>query len=106
MARCRVCGSRSPLTASSLGVCATCLRAAQPDLWLHLARFLAGLDPDIPHSLLAFHPQFYLQDLPITSRQHAGEALAAARAAGMARVRIGNVHLLGEPYGRVGHPAV
>lgn len=65
-----------------------------------LARFLAALGPDIPYSLLAFSPQFYLHDLPVTSQDHAEEALAAARAAGLTRVRIGNIHLLGEPYAR------
>jgi pyruvate formate lyase activating enzyme len=63
-----------------------------------IARFIADLDPGIPYSLLAFAPQFYLHDLPVTSREHATEALAAARAAGLTRVRIGNIHLLGEPY--------
>ncbi len=63
-----------------------------------LARFVAGLNPDIPYSLLAFSPQFYLHDLPVTSQAHAEEALAAAKAAGLTRVRIGNIHLLGEPY--------
>ncbi len=71
-----------------------------------LARFIAGFDPDIPYSLLAFHPQFYLHDLPVTSREHAEEALAAAKAAGLTRVRIGNIHLLGEPYGQASHVAV
>jgi hypothetical protein len=56
---------------------------------------LAVFNPEIPYSLLAFHPQFYLHDLPVTSRDHAEEALAAAKAAGLARVRIGNRHLLG-----------
>jgi pyruvate formate lyase activating enzyme len=65
-----------------------------------LARFIARVNPDIPYSLLAFCPQFYLHDLPVTSREHAEEALAAARAAGLTRVRIGNMHLLGEPYGQ------
>ncbi len=63
-----------------------------------LARFIAGLNPDIPYSLLAFSPQLYLHDLPVTSQAHAEEALAAAKAAGLTRVRIGNIHLLGEPY--------
>ncbi len=156
MARCRVCGSRSPLTTSSLGVCAPCIRAAPYDLSSDLARvhaqtrrnfglppeppcdrsgmscdlcanqcqippdqlgycglrrnvrgrlvgaaptqgklgYIASLDPDLPYSLLAFHPQFFLHDLPVTSRDDAEEALAAARAAGLTRVRIGNRHLL------------
>jgi pyruvate formate lyase activating enzyme len=59
-----------------------------------LARFIAGLDPDIPYSLLAFHPQFKMTDLPVTSRRLADECLAAAEDAGLRRVRLGNVHLL------------
>lgn len=70
-----------------------------------LARLIAGLDPDLPYSLLAFQPQFYLHDLPVTSREHAEGALAAAKAAGLTRVRIGNVQLLGEPYGHASHKA-
>ncbi len=65
-----------------------------------LARYIASLDPGLPYSLLAFHPQFYLHDLPVTSRDDAEEALAAARAAGLTRVQIGNRHLLEPSYGR------
>ena len=65
-----------------------------------LARFIASINPDIPYTLLAFSPQFYLHDLPVTSTEHAEEALAAAKTAGLTRVRVGNIHLLGEAYGR------
>jgi pyruvate formate lyase activating enzyme len=63
-----------------------------------IARFIASIDPDIPYALLAFHPQFYLDDLPTTSRNHALECKAAAEEAGLHRVRIGNLHLLGNSY--------
>ncbi|MGQ9780235.1 MAG: radical SAM protein [Bacillota bacterium] len=63
-----------------------------------IARFIASLDPEIPYTLLAFHPAFYLADLPPTSRPHAEECLAEAREAGLKRVRLGNVHLLGRDY--------
>ena len=59
-----------------------------------IARFIANLDPDIPYSLLAFHPQFYMSDLPLTSNHQAQQCLQAARAAGLSKVRIGNLHLL------------
>ena len=59
-----------------------------------IARFIAGFDPRIPYSLLAFAPQFYFHDLGYTTRRHAEEAEAAARAAGLTRVRVGNRHLL------------
>ncbi len=63
-----------------------------------IARFIAGLNPNIPYSLLAFGPHFYMPDLPCTSVRHAAEAEAAARAAGLTRVRVGNRHLLSQEY--------
>jgi pyruvate formate lyase activating enzyme len=65
-----------------------------PDEVGRIARFIAGIDPDTPYSLLAFYPQFLMADQPVTSRQHAEQALAAARDAGLTRVHIGNRHLL------------
>jgi pyruvate formate lyase activating enzyme len=63
-----------------------------------IARFIAGLNPDIPYALLAFAPNFYMSDLPCTSLRHAAEAEAAARAAGLRRVHVGNRHLLSRDY--------
>ena len=59
-----------------------------------IARFIASLNADIPYSLLAFHPEYRMTDLPTTSRKHAQECLVAARQAGLTRVRVGNMHLL------------
>jgi pyruvate formate lyase activating enzyme len=59
-----------------------------------IAAFIAGLDPDIPYSLLAFHPQSHMIDLPPTSRNQADACLNVARKTGLKRVRIGNAHLL------------
>ncbi len=64
----------------------------------NIARFIASLDPDIPYSLLAFHPQFMMDDLPTTSKRHAQECLEAAKAQGLKRIRVGNIHLLGSEY--------
>jgi pyruvate formate lyase activating enzyme len=63
-----------------------------------LAGFISALNPDIPYALLGFSPQFHLQDLPPTSRQHAERCLARAREAGLRQVRLANDQLLGEPY--------
>ncbi len=63
-----------------------------------IARFIARFSPNIPYALLAFAPNFFMPDLPTTSVRHAEEALAAARAAGLTNVRLGNVHLLGRDY--------
>lgn len=63
-----------------------------------IAKFIANLNPDIPYSLLAFYPCFYMQDLPTTSKSHAYECLEVAKEAGLKNVRIGNLHLLGNAY--------
>jgi len=59
-----------------------------------IAKFIASINPNIPYSLLAFHPQFFMSDLPLTSKSLADDCLKAARDAGLKRVRLGNVHLL------------
>nr|HID58301.1 radical SAM protein [Desulfobacterales bacterium] len=63
-----------------------------------IARFIASLDPNIPYSLLAFHPQFFMYDLPPTSRRHASRCKEAAQSEGLHRVHLGNTHLLGDDY--------
>ena len=104
MARCGVCGRRTPLTASSLCLGVGCIREAPADAAARIAKVHARsrqffrLPPGIPYSRLAFHPQLFLHDLPVTSRDHAERALAAARGAGLTRTHLGNRHLLGEPY--------
>ncbi|NIW37457.1 MAG: radical SAM protein [Gemmatimonadetes bacterium] len=63
-----------------------------------LAHFIAELNPAIPYALLGFAPHFLFPDLPRTSVRHAEEAEAAARAAGLRNVRVGNRHLLSRDY--------
>ena len=60
-----------------------------------LAQFIASINPDIPYSLLAFHPHFYMSDLSVTTKALAQRCLQAAGEAGLKNVRIGNIHLLG-----------
>jgi len=64
----------------------------------HIAHLIANLNPDIPYTLLAFAPHFFMPDLPRTSLRHAQEAEEAARMAGLTRVRVGNRHLLSRDY--------
>lgn len=59
-----------------------------------IARFIAAIDPEIPFTLLGFYPQFYLKDLPPTSRHHAEKCLRIAQKAGLKNVRVGNENLL------------
>ncbi len=63
-----------------------------------IARYISSLNPEIPYSLLAFYPSFYLKDLPTTSRRHALRCQEIAKNAGIRRVHIGNVHLLSDDY--------
>jgi len=59
-----------------------------------IAELIESLNPEIPYSLLAFHPEYKMADLPATSRKQAQGCLDAARQAGLRRVRVGNMHLL------------
>jgi pyruvate formate lyase activating enzyme len=63
-----------------------------------IAASISSLSPDIPYSLLAFHPQFLMNDLPPTAERHARECLSQAKAQGLRNVRLRNVHLLGDYY--------
>ncbi|RLF20220.1 MAG: radical SAM protein [Thermoprotei archaeon] len=63
-----------------------------------IAEFLASIDRDIPYSLLAFHPDYMMRDLPPTSYKHAKECVKAAREAGLKNVHIGNIWLLSQYY--------
>ncbi|RLI28581.1 radical SAM protein [Candidatus Bathyarchaeota archaeon] len=59
----------------------------------NIARFIAEINPTIPYTLLAFYPQYVMNDLPTTSRKTAEECYRRARKH-LENVRIGNVHLL------------
>lgn len=71
-----------------------------------IARFIASLNPNIPYSLLAFHPAFLMRDLPPTSWQHMHRCYEAVQEAGVKTIHIGNRHLLwwGD-YGKIGSVA-
>lgn len=60
----------------------------------HIASFIANLNPAIPYSLLVFHPQFYMRDLPVTPREQVDRCYEAAKRH-LKNVNIGNKHLLG-----------
>lgn len=59
-----------------------------------ISRFIAELDPEIPYSLLVFHPSFMINDLPITPERKAVDCYKAAKKH-LRRVHIGNLYLLG-----------
>ncbi len=63
-----------------------------------IAEFIVSLNPEIPYSLLAFYPCFYMMDLPTTSRAHVKECKETAESSGLSNVKIGNVHLLSDAY--------
>ena len=59
-----------------------------------IAIFIASINPDIPYSLLVFHPQFLMSDLPISPRKLVYACYDAAKKQGLTRLRIGNKDLL------------
>jgi pyruvate formate lyase activating enzyme len=58
-----------------------------------IAKFISNLDIDIPYSLLIFHPDFKMIDMPITPKKQVEECYQAAKKY-LNRVNIGNKHLL------------
>ena len=58
-----------------------------------IAEYIASINPKIPYTLLAFYPQYRLNDLPTTSRKQAIECKKAAEKY-LEKVRVGNIHLL------------
>jgi len=58
-----------------------------------IASFIADLDSRIPYSLLVFHPDFYLEDLPVTPREQVFTCYDVAKQY-LERVFIGNRNLL------------
>ena len=59
-----------------------------------IASFIADLDPTIPYSLLAFHPLYYMEDMPYTKREDAERYLQICKEEGLQKVRVGNPWLL------------
>jgi pyruvate formate lyase activating enzyme len=59
-----------------------------------IASFIADMDPTIPYSLLAFHPAYWMDDMPYTSKMDAERYIEICRREGLERVRIGNPWLL------------
>ena len=58
-----------------------------------IAKRISELDPTIPYSLLVFHPDFYMRDLPITLKKTAYAALEVAKKY-LENVYLGNESLL------------
>jgi pyruvate formate lyase activating enzyme len=58
-----------------------------------IARFISNLDKSIPYSLLVFHPDSFLSDLPNTPRKQVNACFEKAQKY-LSNVHIGNKHLL------------
>ncbi len=58
-----------------------------------IAEFIASLSDEIPYSLLVFHPDFFMSDLPVTPKSQVMRCYDAARRY-LKHVNIGNKHLL------------
>jgi pyruvate formate lyase activating enzyme len=59
-----------------------------------ISEFIVSLDKNIPYALLAFYPCFYMEDLPVTSKEEAYKYKEIALKTGLRNVSIGNIHLL------------
>ncbi|MHA1273393.1 MAG: radical SAM protein [Promethearchaeota archaeon] len=59
-----------------------------------IAKFISEINDEIPYSLLVFHPDYMLSDLPYTSREQAFGCLDVAKSY-LKKVNLGNSFLLG-----------
>ncbi len=59
-----------------------------------ISKFIASVDPNIPYSLLAFYPHFYMKDLPLITKEFAYKCVNIAKEEGLRHVHLGNIHLL------------
>jgi pyruvate formate lyase activating enzyme len=59
-----------------------------------IARFISEINPEIPYSLLVFHGDYQMKDLPITPRKQALKCLEIAKKY-LKHVNLGNKFLLG-----------
>ena len=59
-----------------------------------IAEFIGSINPEIPYSLLLFHPDFEMLDLPVTPKQQVEVCYSAAKKH-LRRVNVGNLSLLG-----------
>lgn len=59
-----------------------------------IAKFIGEFNPEIPYSLLVFHPEYQMRDLPITPIEQVRTCYEAAKKH-LRNVNIGNIHLLG-----------
>jgi pyruvate formate lyase activating enzyme len=60
----------------------------------NISKFIASINTEIPYSLLAFYPHFYMADIPLTPKALAYQCLKSAQEEGLKNVRMGNAHLL------------
>jgi len=59
-----------------------------------IASFIASVDPSIPYSLLAFHPSYYMKDMPYVKGRDVERFLDVCRKEGLEKVRVGNPWLV------------
>ncbi|MHA1705707.1 MAG: radical SAM protein, partial [Promethearchaeota archaeon] len=58
-----------------------------------ISKFISSINPDIPYSLLVFHPDYQMKDLPITPKNEALKCLSVAKKY-LKNVNLGNKFLL------------
>ncbi len=59
-----------------------------------IAKFISEINNEIPYSLLVFHPDYQMNDLPITPRKQANKCFETAKTH-LTHVNLGNKFLLG-----------
>jgi len=59
-----------------------------------IARFISSFSDEIPYSLLVFHPDYRLSDMPVTPKKQVVRCYSTAKKY-LRNVNVGNIHLIG-----------
>ena len=59
-----------------------------------IAQFLAALDPNLPYSILCFHPNHLMKDMPLLKGEIVQRCIEEIERAGLKNYNIGNKHLI------------
>lgn len=59
-----------------------------------IAFFLAELDPEIPYSILCFHPNHFMKDMPLLKKEQVQKCIDEIEKAGIKNYNVGNRHLI------------
>lgn len=59
-----------------------------------IVKFISNINPNIPYSLLCFHPNHFMKDLPLIKKEEVVKCIDEIKKSGLKNYNIGNKHLM------------